>query len=418
MGAIFASGLTLLTMMSLARILNSEDYGKFILIQSSVGMVGVLAGFGIGTTSIRYVAELKVVNPFRLGKVLALTERVIFIFSIIASLLLIISSSFISSNLLNTPSLRIPLQIAGFSIFFSAIDAYQKSVLVGFEKMKVLAKGTLLGVILGAPIIYFLTVFLGLVGAALGLVLMAIVQCIISRYQMITVLNKSQITKDADGCFIEWKVLRDFSFPALLSSLMIAPAHWTSQVLLANTEFGFTQVAIIGVAMQWFYAVQFIPTAAGRVILPILTERLALKDNFKAVKLLKITTITNFLVILIIAVLAIYLSPFFIRGYGFELNGAKESLNLILMIAVLVVSSAPTGQMLAASNKMWIGVAMNAGWAVIYIAGCYMLLDFGAFGVVMALGIAYLFLSSWVAIWTWNYIKINSENKTGLKTTL
>ncbi len=82
-GSIVSSGITLIMLMLVARLLSKETYGQFIIIQSTLNMVGVFAGFGIGLASIRYTAALRVSDTARLGHILILAERSILGFGLL-----------------------------------------------------------------------------------------------------------------------------------------------------------------------------------------------------------------------------------------------------------------------------------------------------------------------------------------------
>ena len=84
-GAVVSNGITLVMMMLLARLLGKETYGQFVVVQSTLSMVGVFAGFGIGTVAIRYTAELRAREPERLGRILTLSEFMVFGFGLVAS---------------------------------------------------------------------------------------------------------------------------------------------------------------------------------------------------------------------------------------------------------------------------------------------------------------------------------------------
>src|SRR2546422_2265286 len=85
-GVVASSGISLMTMMFVARLLGKETYGQFVVVQSTLGMVSVFAGFGIGTATTRYVAELRSRDTMRLSRILALTERAVLTFGCIATL--------------------------------------------------------------------------------------------------------------------------------------------------------------------------------------------------------------------------------------------------------------------------------------------------------------------------------------------
>lgn len=112
-GTVVSSALSLVTMVFVARLLGKETYGQFVVLQSTLTMVGVFAGFGIGTTATRYVAELRLRDSGRLAHILALAERSILAFGMIATVVLALASELIASAVLNSPSLALPLSKIG-----------------------------------------------------------------------------------------------------------------------------------------------------------------------------------------------------------------------------------------------------------------------------------------------------------------
>ena len=403
-GAVVSSGLTLVTMIFIARMLGKETYGQFIVVQSTLGMVGVFAGFGIGTTATRYVAELRSRDSGRLAHILALTERSVLTFGLIATVVLALISGFIASAALNSPSLSLPLSIAAFSVFFSALDSYQKSILIGLEAMRAFAIGTIVGAAASVPVMLVLADMYGLNGVAGAMVVSALIQSGISRFQVASQLNRFAIRRETHGCLREWRVLRDFALPALLGGLLVAPAHWVCQALLANTPNGYAELAVLGVAMQWFNLVMFLPNIAGRVLLPILTEHFTSGDHGQSAKVLKLAIISN-LAVVIPAALAIALSsPWIMLAYGAQFSDGSQSLILVIFIAVLVVGAMPVGQILTAGGRMWLGASMNFGWAMIYLGSAFLLAKHGAIGIVASLGIAYLGHSVWTGFYAFRHL--------------
>ena len=58
-GLLISRGLLLIATVFVARILGKIVYGEFGMIQSTVGMFGVFAGFGMGLTATKHVAEFR-----------------------------------------------------------------------------------------------------------------------------------------------------------------------------------------------------------------------------------------------------------------------------------------------------------------------------------------------------------------------
>lgn len=394
-GAVLSQGITLLTLLFVVRLLGKETYGQFVLIQSTLNMVGVFAGFGIGQTATRYIAAMKLRDTRKLGHILALSERTVFFFGAVMSGVLALFSSQLASGVLNAPALTVPLSIAALSVFFATLDSYQKSVLIGMEAMRLLAIGTVLGVAISAPVMLLATHGYGLIGAASALVVSALTQAGISRYQASREMNRLGIKPEPRGCVKEWAVLRDFALPALLAGALVAPAHWICQAMLANTPNGYAEIALLGVAMQWFNAILFLPSTAGRVVMPMLTDYVTAGNRAGSKRLLVLAVKANALVAIPLAAVIAILSPWLLSLYGPDFRNGSMVLIIAVFTAALLAAQTPVGNIIAATSRMWLGMLMNIGWAAIYIATAFLLLERGASGVIIGLGLAYVVHAIW-----------------------
>lgn len=408
-GSALSSGITLITLMLLARVLGKETYGHFTILQGTLGMVGVFAGFGIGAAATRYAAELKSHDPARLGHIFALAERAILGFGLAASIAVVLSADWMAAHILNAPNLSAPLAISACAVFFSALDSYQKSVLIGFESMRAFAVGTVIGTIVSLPVMLLAAISFDLQGAAAAIPINALILSSISRFQMIRELNKNKITRRSSGCLNEWPILLNFALPALISGLLFGPSHWAAQAFLANTKSGYDEIAVLGIAMQWFYIMLFIPTTAGRVVLPILTEHITKKDSAGSRKIIIYAMAANAIVALPMAFVASAFSPFIMGLYGTNFNHDHLPLTMAVIIGAIVAIQSPVTNLLAAASRMWLCTLMNAGWAFTYVSLAYLLVSEGAKGVIFALGIGYLAHTIWVSYFTVNLLRKQND---------
>lgn len=406
LGSVASSAVTLIMLMLVARFLGKEVYGQFVVIQSTLNMVGVFAGFGIGTAATRYAAEFRTRGTDRLGHILTLAERTILGFGLLASTGLVFASGWMATYILNAPGLSAPLAISACAVLFMAMDSYQKSVLIGFESMRAFAIGSVIGVIAGFPFMLLAANKFGLQGAAFAILVNAMLQAVVSRYQMTWELRKYKVHRGAKGCLSEWPVLWRFAFPALLSGALVGPAHWAAQAFLANTSNGYAEMAVLGIAMQWFNVTMFLPSAAGRVVLPILTDHVTKNDHGRSRRILLYAIGANAMLVVPMAVLLCLLSPNIMSLYGNGFEHDNNPLVLGVMTAALLAIQTPVSNLLAASSRMWLGSLMNAGWALVYVGLAYFLANKGAKGIMIALGVAYLAHTTWVALFTVKEIKV------------
>lgn len=411
-GSVLYQAINLVTMLFVARILGKETYGQFVLLQSTFNSIGIFAGFGIGTTATRYVAAYKHTDPTRLGHILALSERTVIIFGVLASTGLMLFASWLATDLLHTPSLATPLALAAFAVLFSTLDGYQKSTLIGFESMRAYAIGTVAGAIISMPIMLIAASAFGLHGLAWALVGTMFIQAGISRYQVTCELKRFAIRLDGGGFWKEWIILRDFALPALLAGVMVTPAHWICQTMLAKTPNGYAEIALLGVAMQWFNAIQFMPMVAGRVIAPMLTEAVV-SDNYTDSKRILILAIkANAFIALPLAFFISVLSRWILLLYGSAFCNGSKVLVIAVATAALLAIQTPVGNMVAATSRMWLGMSMNLGWALIYITTSNLLIDRGATGVIISLGLAYVIHAIWTFVFAYTQLKSQPQKDT------
>jgi len=64
-GALISRGFLLAASVVCAWFLGKEGFGALGMIQSTTGMLGVLAGLGLGITATKYVSELRRLDPLR-----------------------------------------------------------------------------------------------------------------------------------------------------------------------------------------------------------------------------------------------------------------------------------------------------------------------------------------------------------------
>ena len=79
-GAMIFRGLALFSSIIAARILGKVGFGELSIIQSTVGMFGVFAGFGLGMTATKYVAEYRIKDPAKAGRIVAISNLLAIVF--------------------------------------------------------------------------------------------------------------------------------------------------------------------------------------------------------------------------------------------------------------------------------------------------------------------------------------------------
>ena len=71
-GTIVAKGATVAASFCVARFCGKTEFGEYGMVINTASMLSTVCGMGMGTTVVKYVAELKESNPERAGRILAM----------------------------------------------------------------------------------------------------------------------------------------------------------------------------------------------------------------------------------------------------------------------------------------------------------------------------------------------------------
>lgn len=373
-----------------ARFLTKGAYGEYVLLQSTVGTLGILAGFGVGTTVVRYVAELKTHSPERLGNVISICRFALFVFAALATTLTFIASGYVGEVVLNNVALSTPIKYCAPVILFSAFDAYFKSILLGLESLKQYTLATVIGILMSLPVVVYSASTGSMEAIALALSVSAGLQVGVSYLFANAAWRRMGLKSSAAVSFKEAGVLRAFAVPAALSGLMVAPAHWATQALLTRTDSGYEQIAVLGIAMQWFGIIMFIPTNVSRVVLPILSSLPKHGGAGERLSTLRFSVAINGILSGVLLIGVYLFSSEILSLYGEQYRTGESTMLFIALAALLLAVQTPIGNLLAANGDMWLGARMNFVWALVYVGMSFALMSFGAQGVAMALLAGYL----------------------------
>ena len=150
-------------------MLGKTGYGELGMIQSTVGMFGVFAGFGLGLTATKHVAEFCRSDPERAGRIIGLSGLVAMVTGGLMAMGLFIFAPWLAEHTINAPHLAGVLRIGALILFISALNGAQTGALSGFEAFKTIAYVNLFVGLISFPILVGGAYFGGLTGAVWAL---------------------------------------------------------------------------------------------------------------------------------------------------------------------------------------------------------------------------------------------------------
>lgn len=396
-GAVVSQGSILIASVITARLLGTVGFGELAIINSTIGMFGVFAGFGLGMTATKYVAEFRTEDPARAGRIIALSSVVAFATGGLISLALFIFAPFLAAHTLAAPHLVLEFRIGAPLLFFNALNGAQTGALSGFEAFKALAQANLIRSLISFPVMVGGVLLWRLPGAVCALVLAAAIACLVNQWVLRHECRRAGVPICYGAIASERRVLWDFSLPAFLSGMVVAPATWAASTMLVNQPNGYAELGVFNAASQWRTAFLFLPGLVGQVVVPMLASLQNRGGRRPARRLLLGAVLTNGLYTIPVLVVLLPCSAWIMSFYGRAFSPRGAVLQVLLLSAALLAIQTPVGNLIAAAGRMWVGFFMNAGWAACFLGAAHglLVLGWGAQSLACAYLTAYLAHALW-----------------------
>jgi O-antigen/teichoic acid export membrane protein len=378
-------------------------FGELGIIQSSVGMFGTFAGFGLGLTATKHVAQFRLKDPARAGRIISLSRLVSWINGGAMAVLLFLLAPWLAVHTLAAPHLAGLLRLSSLILLLSAINGAQTGALAGFEAFKSIASINLLAGIAAFPLMVGAAWWRGLEGALLGLVASQAVNCFLNLHGLRAEARRAGVPLVFAGASREWDVLLRFSLPALLCGAMVGPANWICNAILVNQPGGYGEMGLFNAANQWQQAILFFPAMLASVALPMMSNLQGPGDARNYLKVLKVNLGLSFLLSAGLALPVVLFAPWIMARYGASFLSGHNVLVLLCIVSVVVATLGVVGQTITSEGRMWFGFLLNALWAAVLVSSCFLLRTRGAMGLGLANLAAYalhlIFVSLYVCWW-------------------
>lgn len=393
-GGVGSRFFTLIANVLVARILGKTAFGEFGMVQSTMMVFGIMAGFGMGSTATRFIAQARYVDVNRVARIVNLTLFISFGFGLILTIICQFSSNWLATAFLSHPATADYLRAGALLFLFTTLNNVLIGILSGFEAFREIAKINLLQGVL-APIISIPFAWLYGVGgviasftinAALGILLCAFALRI--QYRKYSVPDSVIVS----GFYNELPILWEHSIPAMLQGLMVVPVTWITNVMLVNQPKGYGELGLFNAASQWRTLILFMPGLLASVIIPILSETHSQNDNGAFNRTISLNFRITWLLSLPITVAVITLGKPLASVFGKDFGGAAPIIVILVLSCFVTVVSSTVGTALVGSGRMWVGTLLNLGWASILVVLAFLLIPaYGALGLSVAYLVAYLF---------------------------
>jgi O-antigen/teichoic acid export membrane protein len=385
-----------------ARLLGTRVFGEFGIVRSTVGMFGVFAGFGLSLTATKYVAEFRQSDPARAGRIIGLSGLFALASGGLMAAATYVFAPWLAARVLSAPHLSGALRVGSLIMFLNALNGAQTGALAGFEAFRTIACVNLLSGVASFPMLVCGTYVGGLHGAVWALAVNLGLNWLLNHVALRREARRYGIALSYKRCVRERDVLWRFSLPAFLNGTVDRPIYWVCAAMLVNQPDGYSQMGVYSVGLQWEGLLLFLPSVLGSVIIPVLSERLGQNDTRRSARTLVFAIKSNLLLVLPLALVASILSPYIMGLYGEGFRNGWPTLILLLLSAAVLAPQQSVWSLIAASENMWLGFAMNVAWAFAIVAGTMLLRTHGSVGVATARLASHMLHATWTsafAVW-------------------
>jgi len=396
-GGFVSRGLALWASVIVARLLKKDVFGELGMVQSTLGMFTVFAGVGMGVTATKHVAEFRLRDPERAGRIIALSNQAAWVASLFMALVMFCLASWLARVTLRAPNLEAAVRVSSGLLLLSGINGAQTGTLAGLEAFRAIARLNLITGLVSFPILLAGTWWHGLEGNLWAMGVTTAIGCGLNHAAVRRETRRAGIPTSRYWRRDDLPVLWKFTLPSALATVMVGPVHWVCCTLLFIQPGGRGEMGAFNGTNQWFNALLFLPTLLGQSVLPMMAEQLGSAGKHQGLRLMKLSIKLNSLVALPMLLLSL-ISPWIMGLYGHGFRGEWPTLVVVLVTAALLAVQTPVGQMITASGNIWPGFWMNLGWAAVYLASTWFLLSWGALGLATARLVAYLVHAVWT---TW-----------------
>ncbi len=380
--------LMFVTTICAARLLGTGHYGQLGIVVATVNLFTLLGMAGLGTTATKHVAEFRVSNPERAGRIIGLSTIAALGSGLLVAGLLFFLAPYLCVHTLKAPELVTALRIGGGVLLMASLNSSQFGTLAGFEAFRELAvAGAAKGAFTTVAVI-LLIMWKGVTGAVLGYAIGALLAFPVYQRFVAAKCRQFGIRLSYTSWLSELPLLWKFSIPVLVASMAFTPATWWCNALLANRA-GFVQVGIFTAVLQLQTVMLFFSSAISEVVLPVLSNAVPERNISKYKRLLLLNTLTTVGSVVMLAIPLAIFAPLVMSIYGHGFHGGALVLRIICLSAVIGAVNNSVGHAIWSLNAATAGVLLALMRSVVLVIGAYWLIGEGAVG----LALAYLILS-------------------------
>jgi O-antigen/teichoic acid export membrane protein len=351
---------------AVARHLGPERFGLYALLVSTQGVVGILAGFGLGLAIAKYVAQSLPEGGDASKHYVEYGLLLFLLFSAISCLSYVVLSGLIGNDLYHEHALVGLIPYSAMVVLSSAMYSVTFGIVQGCREIKMLSAMQIAVPVISLLLIISLISHFEIRGVLLAVFLS---QMTVSVAVLLWLRRHVIGFTISPTAFRESRYLGDllsFAVPAVLASVVVIPVFWLGNTELTLTK-GLTALGYFSVAMVIYQALAVVPNALMVPLIPSFSE-LAQRNRSKVdglvLKALHSVSVVFFPLFLGIALFSSNIIGLF---YGDSYLPSSDAAYLMVTASYFFTLASVVGALIAGLGRMWIGFALNAVWGLVFV---------------------------------------------------
>ncbi len=326
---------TLLASVLAGRLLGREGFGELGMVRSYVLMFGTFAGAGLGIAATKCMAQFRVTDRARAGRVIGMLANVALITGTLAAVVCFALAGTLAERTLAASHLVTPLRLCAVLIVCNAVSGVQVGALVGLEAYRAVASVSMVDGLLNV-ICITLGAWLGDVrGAMLGSIAVSAATIAVRYWLLRTACAEHGIVIDRRHLRGEWNLLCSVALPAAVVNVCNQPFEWLARLIVARQAEGFAELGMFVAAMSLAQIVWFLPQRIADATIPALAGQHAQGDLTGFRRLFRQSLLANLAAGLLTALCLACLARPLMSAYGPTFVPGWRALVVLLFTWVL-----------------------------------------------------------------------------------
>lgn len=217
-----------------AVLLGSAGLGILGLLTTSVNLIGSLTNFGLATSAVRDVSSAnQEEDQSRVEVVVAVLNRWLWFTGLFGTVTVLCLSPWLSQFAFGNKEYVGSFAVISVSLLFAQLNSGQLVILQGLQKIKYLAKASLIGSILGLVITVPLYYIFGNSGIVPSFLITAVLSFLVSKFYARKIIL-SAVKVSRKDTLIEGKKMLKLGFMISLGSLLVGLSGYLIQIFISK----------------------------------------------------------------------------------------------------------------------------------------------------------------------------------------